>query len=120
MNWDWVDNEYRVVREKVRGIKHKAHQRTIPSNSAKGDFFGWHLLYARPFQVSSILPNIGGLGLSEVSDSDWSDEDERIDGFSSIVITEGEFDAMAVYEATKRIAVSLHAGASSFPLKLRR
>lgn len=40
------------------------------------------------------------------------------DDATEIIITEGEFDAMAVYQATGRVAVSLPNGASSLPIEI--
>lgn len=74
-------NQFDVVRLKIRGVEDKSKQRLIPKGGSWG-LFGWNTVPVA------------------------SDE---------IVLTEGEFDAMAVYQATGLPAVSLPNGCQSLP-----
>eukprot|EP00371_Babesia_bovis_P001863 XP_001610510.1 DNA polymerase I [Babesia bovis T2Bo] len=80
-----------VNRIKIRSIQDKSRMRLIPRGSSWG-MFGEHLLRC--------------------------EESENASGPKSIVITEGEFDAMIVNQVTGRVAVSLPNGSNSLPVAL--
>ncbi len=80
--------ELELQRIKMRDVRDKAWQRFFPYGpQCVTGLFGWHL-------VRGGLPSVPG---------------------GPLVVTEGEFDAMAVHQATGLAAVSLPNGANSLP-----
>ncbi|CDR95746.1 DNA polymerase I, putative [Babesia bigemina] len=85
------NSELVVNRIKVRSIQDKSRMKLVPRGGGWG-MFGEHLL------------------ASELAKSG--------EGPSSVVLTEGEFDAMVVNQTTGRVAVSLPNGSNSLPVAL--
>ncbi|KAK1442021.1 twinkle-like protein [Babesia gibsoni] len=84
-------SELIVNRIKVRSIQDKSRMKLIPRGGSWG-MFGEHLL-------SSVMEETGDVP-------------------KSVVVTEGEFDAMIVSQTTDKVAVSLPNGSNSLPVAL--
>jgi twinkle protein len=102
-----------LVRYKYRALGGKWLQRLEPVGGGWG-VFGWNLI------APEVTASIDGV-LSETRASDAPSETgvtgvtesapSSQTGKTSVIITEGEFDAMAVYQATGLPAISLPCGA---------
>ena len=122
------DGPASTVRLKVRSVRTKRHMRVEPAGPffrvlvfsfftlLPRDFTCRHAVAATPSPrdftpsprlVVSVLHTGGDWGLFGLH--------AVPDDASELVITEGEYDAMAVYQATGRAAVSLPNGAASLP-----
>jgi twinkle protein len=122
-----------LVRYKYRAVNGKWMQRLDPVGGGWG-MFGWHLITPRlATVVSSALTTTTSSTTSTTSTSSGSSSpltedhemaihsrsprrkttsvEQLINDTRAIVVTEGEFDAMSVYQATGIPAVSLPCGA---------
>jgi len=121
-----------ILRYKYRALKKKYLQRLEPVGGGWG-MFGWHLITPRLATCtdsSSTRPldrrqqhhaettESGALPLPPRSRGRMrrvTSVEELVSDPKTIVVTEGEFDAMAVYQATGFPAVSLPCGANCMP-----
>jgi hypothetical protein len=126
-----------LVRYKYRAVNGKWMQRLDPVGGGWG-MFGWHLITPRlATVVSSALTTTTSSTTSTTSTSSGSSSpltedhemaihsrsprrkttsvEQLINDTRAIVVTEGEFDAMSVYQATGIPAVSLPCGANCMP-----
>jgi len=101
-----------LVRYKYRALGGKWLQRLEPVGGGWG-VFGWNLI--APEVTASIDGTLSeSKPANDTSNSGVSGVTESVTsstGKSSVIITEGEFDAMAVYQATGLPAISLPCGA---------
>eukprot|EP01088_Endostelium_zonatum_P000208 TRINITY_DN1034_c2_g1_i1.p1 TRINITY_DN1034_c2_g1~~TRINITY_DN1034_c2_g1_i1.p1 ORF type:complete len:899 (-),score=259.30 TRINITY_DN1034_c2_g1_i1:44-2740(-) len=104
VTFPWISRDGKnLIKVKVRSISNKKNQRIDPKSTIK------------PPSSASLSTRDG-----VVDETNW--------GFfgyhtipadaKEIIITEGEFDAMAVYQATGRATISLPNGASSLPVQV--
>lgn len=112
---------FQLFKVKIRGVgkQNKRFQRVFPAGVAQG-FFGLDTIKERPRKKAHAKEQPerreqpGGADRAEDERPPAAGEPEE-EKFSSIVITEGEYDAMAVWMATGLPVVSLPNGASSLP-----
>lgn len=97
-----------LVRYKYRALGGKWLQRLEPIGGGWG-VFGWNLIAPEvTASIDGTLPEAkSDAPVTAVSESAAPSQG----GKSSVIITEGEFDAMAVYQATGLPAISLPCGA---------
>jgi twinkle protein len=136
---------FRCVRLKIRSISDKACQQMLPKGGKTAGLFGLHVLPVSPrcpAMASSPLPSVitpparkrkgstkvdgtapPGVTSPSLSLSHSVEAETRVsEGVEVptpiVVVTEGEFDALAVRQATGFAAVSLPNGCRSLPLEV--
>lgn len=96
----------KLVRQKIRSINNKQHMKLDPMGNNQWGFFGYKLLLDMMAEHES----------SKSKDKNAAAADNSL--FDSVVLCEGEFDAMAVYEKLKIPALSLPNGCRHLPVQL--
>lgn len=104
-----------LVRYKYRALGGKWLQRLEPIGGGWG-VFGWNLIAPEvTASIDGTLPELKpDTPVAGVSESAAPSQT----GKTSVIITEGEFDAMAVYQATGLPAISLPCGANCLPVEV--
>ena len=102
------EQAYITRRIKVRSVDRKEWQRMDPPGGGWG-LFGFHTV---PKAVKATTPTNAAAAATTTTD-DENEPSER-----EIIITEGEYDAMAVWQDTKRPAISLPNGCRSLPVEV--
>ncbi|KAG2378480.1 hypothetical protein C9374_008119 [Naegleria lovaniensis] len=109
-----------LSRHKFRSIQDKTCMRLDPPQTNHWGLFGWHLIEQQLQKEDKLLNKT--LGRADTSKT--LANDSRLGGRKDpkhekrIIITEGEFDAMAVYQKTGIPAVSLPNGCRSLPIEV--
>ncbi|EFC47626.1 predicted protein [Naegleria gruberi] len=91
-----------LSRHKIRAIQDKTCMKLDPPQTNNWGLFGWHL-------IASKFKN-------EKPSTTTTTTNPQSNDLKTIIITEGEFDAMAVYQKTGIPAVSLPNGCRSLPV----
>nr|CAG4716277.1 unnamed protein product [Naegleria fowleri] len=110
-----------LSRHKFRSIQDKTCMRLDPPQTNHWGLFGWHLIEQ---QLQKEDKSLSSSSSSSSSSGKTLANDARLGGRKDpkhekrIIITEGEFDAMAVYQKTGITAVSLPNGCRSLPIEV--